>query len=353
MKQQINCQMKHDRYPFYKNSKWIYTCYIENQKINANAEIEMIGLHKQGLLNKNVFIVILENCKLSRIPQGLKSIFPNMEVLQIVKSNLPHIDRKDLKEYETLKQFYFCFNPIRFLLDDLLLDMKSLEFFTVRGSMLEFVEPNILNGLSKLKYANFNECGFMNLRFNSIQPEANDVSLEELKDELHSKYEDYVRKKMLDNKQQQMLNDFEFIFNLKRVMQNENFKDFKVVVGLEEFKVHKFVLAACSPVFAEMIENNTEAESLKLVDIPPEIFCVIYNYIYLKKFPNPRNCNLIHLLVACKRLKIKKLAEFAAKELENVINLENAIELLALGNKYGYEDLKRKSFVKVKEIFEK
>ncbi|KAG5670628.1 hypothetical protein PVAND_000876 [Polypedilum vanderplanki] len=135
-------------------------------------------------------------------------------------------------------------------------------------------------------------------------------------------------------------------------MQNEKLKDFKVFVDADKFNAHKFVLAARSPVFAEMIENNPDAESLNLVDVSPDIFHEIYNFMYTNEFPKTESVNFIHLLIASEKLKIKKLADFAANELTSKITNENAFELMSLGKKYNYEKLMKNSFEKIKKLFD-
>ena len=68
------------------------------------------------------------------------------------------------------------------------------------------------------------------------------------------------------------------IGDLRRFMQNENIKDFTIIIDEKEYLVHKFLLAARSPTLAETFSNNPGVDSLNLVDISVEIFEIILKF---------------------------------------------------------------------------
>ncbi|KAG5670670.1 hypothetical protein PVAND_000918 [Polypedilum vanderplanki] len=333
----------------WKLSYFTYTCCIQNKIIDENEKIERIyGVHLNKKTYQDVILVYFNDCKISKVPQGLTTIFPNMQGIVINNSNLTYIEREDLKEYNKLKMLYIENNKIQIFSENLLVDMKLLELFSMRGNKISYIEPDFLDGLDKLKYANFKDCGYINLVYDSIDPHMSDVSLQELKKLLSKKFQQSLWKRFSERQRAKT----ELFNHLKEAIDKNNLKDFKLIVDKEVFKIHKLVLAARSPVFAEMIENNPDAESLNLVDISPATFREIYNFMYTNEFRKSEEVNLVNLLIASEKLKIKRLANFAANALLYQITHENAFDLMVLGTKYGYEDLKKMSFEKIKEIFD-
>jgi Leucine-rich repeat (LRR) protein len=136
------------------------------------------------------------------------------------------------------------------------------------------------------------------------------------------------------------------------VMDNEELKDFTIKTEFEEFKAHKFVLAANSPTFADILKTNVYAECLNLVDVSTKVFRVILDFMYSNELPQSEGVNFIELFYACERLKIEKLKNYAVDKLSDQINSENALEILTLSNKFGYNDLRQKSFEEIKKFFD-
>jgi hypothetical protein len=143
--------------------------------------------------------------------------------------------------------------------------------------------------------------------------------------------------------------DDNFSKDLQNFLLDENFTDFSIKINEETFKVHKFVLAARSSVFAEMIKNNIEASSLELLDIPVEIFKIILDFIYFDKIPE--NFDSKNIFIASGRLNIKVLKELSGRKLIETLNAENALDFFTIANKYNHEELKKKSFEKIQSMF--
>ncbi|KAG5670668.1 hypothetical protein PVAND_000916 [Polypedilum vanderplanki] len=140
--------------------------------------------------------------------------------------------------------------------------------------------------------------------------------------------------------------------DFKTVMDDNDFKDFTIKTEYEEFKAHKFVLAARSPIFARVFKDNIHAECLNLLDISTKIFREILHFIYTDDFPQSTEIDYIELFKASERLKIEKLKMFSVKKLINKITSENAFEILILSNKYGYDELRQKAFEEIKKYFD-
>ena len=139
--------------------------------------------------------------------------------------------------------------------------------------------------------------------------------------------------------------------DLKKLTQNDDFKDFLITIGEQQFKVHKFLLIARSPTLAELLKNNPEVENLNLVDISVEIFEIILKFFYTDELPSDDGTNFMQLFAAACKLKIEKLKNFAASKISNQITSENAFEILALSNKFEHEELRKNAFAGVKRKY--
>ena len=84
-----------------------------------------------------------------------------------------------------------------------------------------------------------------------------------------------------------------------------------------------------------------------------EIFEIILKFIYTDELPGDNGINFLHLFAAAEKFKIKELRDFAASKLTNTIDEKNALGMFKISNKYGYEELKQKSFEKIKKKYSK
>jgi hypothetical protein len=141
--------------------------------------------------------------------------------------------------------------------------------------------------------------------------------------------------------------------DLQTLIQDDSTKDFQIQIDDREFPIHKFLLAARSPTLAEILRNNPEVENLNLVDISVDIFEVILKFLYTDELPGVDGTNFLQLFAAAGKLKIQELKKYAAMNLIDVINENNAIEAFKLSNKYAHEELKQKAFNEIKKMYPK
>lgn len=76
--------------------------------------------------------------------------------------------------------------------------------------------------------------------------------------------------------------------NFKSLLQDGSYSDVTMVAGSKEFKSHKLVLCARSPVFAKMFEHDMKENAMNRVDITdiePEILEELLVYIYTDESP--------------------------------------------------------------------
>lgn len=134
----------------------------------------------------------------------------------------------------------------------------------------------------------------------------------------------------------------------------QRLEEYKIILGAEEFKVHKSFLLAHSPKIASMVRENPQMETfeLKEEEISVESFKEILNFMYLGVAPSPQS-NLISLYAASCHLEINTLATIVAGMLKEKIDPDNAFEILIYCNEYGKEELKMKAFEEFSKNFPK
>jgi len=382
----LQCKYIENTWSNYQNK--FYCCEVQNQKILEDEEIEFIGNHVNGKTSIDVTAVFFYNCVLNKLPQNLSNVFPNLKTINISSSALKTISKSDLKDHKQLI-FFYCFNSaIEYLPGNLFEDSKCIEWIQFNDNKkLKIIEPNILDNLESLKHIEL--MGTLNLDIvYSIFPQTvTKFTLEEFKNELAENFfalnsqivKDFVLKfenpleklkeymkrvktaetkvKMLEIKAEITENIFNqklqkgLFGDIKCFIQNDNTKDFKIIIDAQEFPVHKFLLAARSPTLAELLENNPEVENLNLVDISVEIFEKILKFLYTDELPGDDGTNFVHLFGAAGRLQITELRNYAAQEISDNISTVNVMELLRIANLYNQDDLIQKAFQEIKNKY--
>ncbi|KAL7023514.1 hypothetical protein ACKWTF_012649 [Chironomus riparius] len=360
------------------DNKEVYVCEFVEQNIPDNLKIIPDGLHqysRRGNLKNNIDVtgVIFNKCNLTKVPQGLPRIFPNMKIFSIWNSSLKNVSRNDLAEYKNIEKIGFCSNEIEYLPGNLFEEFYNLEEVSFSGNKLTIIEPSILNGLTKLKVASFeNNPAFTKCFIDSPRNKSN-ATLQEVKDELFVRFyrdyknvEDLLKAGLKIEEENRVLKESIEILrteiedqkngakksiqsDIKRFLQtDESFKDFRIQIDDQKLSVHKILLAAQSPTFAEILKNNPDVENLNLVDIPVDIFEKILHFLYTDEFPH-KETNFFDLFAVAGKLKIEALKDFAAEKIISMINKENAMDILKLSNKYEHKKLKLEAFLKIKK----
>ena len=373
-----------------------YSCKFSDQFIPKNAIIKPIGryiiddLYEFDYRRKkaDVHAVIFTKCRLSKVPQGLTKIFPNMKILSIWNSTLKNVHKNDLVEYKNLERIGFCNNLIEFVRGDLFEGFENLNEVSIYGNAIKLIEPNILDGLDKLDYVSLGgeKYSISNFKANDIESldkVKNDLIIQYYKnhkdiknfrkiDNENKEYKIEIQKLIEENKnlQKQVCdknveisriksklnaeNDPKDIQSqVKQLFEDETFKDFSIQINDREFLVHKFLLAARSSTLAEIFKNNPEVENLNLVDISVEIFEIIMKFLYTDELPDGDGIDFLKLFVSAGKLKIQLLKEFAATKLIDHIDENNALDILKLSNKYENEELMHASYEVLRNAFPK
>lgn len=192
-------------------TKFFYVCIVKDQPIQSKKSLEFNGQHLPNKTNLNIEGIYFINCKLSKVPQGITKIFPNIHMLLIRNTNLSKISRTDLFEYRNFKIFLFTGNEIEFLCENLFTDCKNLTTISFCGNSLKIVLPTILDGLKNLKFVDFsgNPC-YMGC-YSKFPGKGHNTTLEEVKNELKQKFEIFGKNP-------------EFLLERNKVLENLIFK---------------------------------------------------------------------------------------------------------------------------------
>lgn len=389
----------------------VYGCMVKNQFISENFDVNFNGQHWFDKSHFDVHDVQFSDCTVSKVPQGLTRIFPNLKVLCINNSKLKKLSRNDLFEYRNLETFFFEQNDLEFLPGDLFQGFPNIEWISFFGNQLEIIEYNILDGLTKLKFV----CFTLNLNYDkcySVYPEyESNASLEQIKTELLDKF--FSRHKMLKDLQEsqkilvkekselkaandKIKTENDFLVGLQKKMYRDNLefrnkekklkdeieelknphsskiqhlsgiysdindlikddklKDFVLKVGDEQFRVHKFLLAARSPTLAEIFKKDPEIECFDCTYITADIFKLVLDFIYTDKFPKGDDVNFVLLFKAASRLKMAELQNYTATKVIGQVNAENVLEIFKLSDKYNHKWLRQQTFNQIKKMYPK
>lgn len=208
-------------------TKFFYVCIVKDQPILTNKTLGFNGQHQPNKTNLNIEGVYFINCKLTKVPQGITKMFPNLHMLLIRNTNLSKISRTDLFEYRNFKIFLFTGNEIEFLCENLFADCKNLTTISFCGNSLKVVLPTILDGLKNLKFVDFsgNPC-YMGC-YSKFPGKGQNTTLEEVKTELKEKFEIFGKNPEFLQERNKVLENLIFKANENVQKMSENGKVLK------------------------------------------------------------------------------------------------------------------------------
>jgi regulator of replication initiation timing len=330
----------------------------------------------------NVASIRFSNCNLAKFPDAeiFLDVAKELTYLELLECKLTKVTREDLRGLGNLKTLHMGRNEIGQLPKGLFDFTPNLEFVSFHTNNIKDIDADILEPLKNLKYFNLLNNTSINVKYD-INNEGN-VTMAELKEaikkcdptekfkvEMKMKIE-AVTKEMSElkkenaavNKENQSLkgrfdelemnydelkNDFK---RLKEMKEKQIICDFTVSINGKAFHVNKDILAANSPVLKRLIEENPDADQLKLDDLTEKTFEAILNFMYSKNPPNNAT-NPIELFAASARLQMKELMDMTAEILMEKVNPDNAPEIIILCKKYGNDQLRKKAFNELKKDY--
>jgi len=127
-----------------------------------------------------------------------------------------------------------------------------------------------------------------------------------------------------------------------KMLTNQVLTDVTLKVKDKEFKAHKVVLAAASPVFEAMfkeVTNEHQDNFVNIQDIDSDIFEVFLRFLYSGQVDQLDEMCL-DLLVTADKYDVQPLKELCARHMAKNISVDNAVDMLALADRYNVELIK-------------
>ncbi|XP_052034555.1 TD and POZ domain-containing protein 1-like [Apodemus sylvaticus] len=132
--------------------------------------------------------------------------------------------------------------------------------------------------------------------------------------------------------------------DLGKLWENSIFTDCSLFVGGHEFRAHKAILAARSPVFRAMFEHEMQERLKNLVeihDLDPQVFQEMMGFIYTWKAPNLKSYSMASgVLAAADRYGLEGLKAMCEDALCRILSVENAANILILADLHSTQWLK-------------
>ncbi|KAL6030092.1 hypothetical protein STEG23_037756 [Scotinomys teguina] len=130
--------------------------------------------------------------------------------------------------------------------------------------------------------------------------------------------------------------------DLGELWENSCFTDCCLVVAGQEFRAHKAILAARSPVFRATFEHDMEENRknhVEIRDLEPQVFKTMMDFIYTEKAPD-LDSMADGVLAAADKYGLERLKVMCEDALCRNLSVENAAHTLVLADLHSSGQLK-------------
>lgn len=129
---------------------------------------------------------------------------------------------------------------------------------------------------------------------------------------------------------------------LKGLLQSGQYSDVTLNVKGKEFRCHKNILAAHSPVFAAMLEHDTKEKATGVVNIDdydPETFADFLHFMYSGSSQYLNSENVIDLYIVADKYQVTELSKASTMYMIKNMSLETFCDVMALSLRYHDKEL--------------
>jgi speckle-type POZ protein len=129
---------------------------------------------------------------------------------------------------------------------------------------------------------------------------------------------------------------------MTKMLTNQFLTDVTLKVKDKEFKAHKLILAAASPVFEAMFKEGTKEHQdnyVNIEDIESDVFEVFLRYLYSGQVEHLDEM-VSDLLAAADKYDVQPLKERCIHHMVKNISVDNAVNMLILADRYNVEPIK-------------
>lgn len=127
------------------------------------------------------------------------------------------------------------------------------------------------------------------------------------------------------------------------IFTTEELCDVILYVKEKEFKAHRVILAARSPVFAAMFKHDTSEKRTGVVNIPdcdPDSFRWFLQFLYSGTFKTEISVHCsVHLYKIADKYSVQKLRTFCIEHMRRNLKLENFFDVIVFAEEYDNKKL--------------
>lgn len=129
------------------------------------------------------------------------------------------------------------------------------------------------------------------------------------------------------------------------------FSDFTIIADNKQFKAHKSILGIRNPVFAKIIEDQSDVTEMKIQDFSPRAVEALLQFIYTGEAQEDDN-SMENYLIA-EKFEIAKMKSVFVKFLIAQIDESNVFDIYMFAHSHSAATLKKKAFAGIASIFPK
>lgn len=369
-----------------KLEKISFACnQIENisEKVFDNlSNLKEINLSHNKLdnLHENLFkfttkleIIKINNNKIKNVHKNAFKNLSHIKFLILHTNELQNLPATLFQFNTKMKMVNFSNNQIENLSGDLFKNTPNLEEFSFMNNKIKFIEGNFLDNFTKLQTAIFLknyklDCffgrDFLKARVKykikatpSFQTDQyKNYSLDKLKRRIRKRCN--PRSPNVEISSSSLLNESESQ-NSSTYIQKD-YRNFIIKIGIQEFKIHHFILEIESETFANFLKENPKAKVWELENISVETFEKILKFIYTGNLFDEGEELTDHqiekIFEAAEKLKMERLNNRLTTLISTSIKLENNVDklykMLAFTIQLKNIKLREETFFKIQKIKE-
>lgn len=267
----------------------------------------------------------------------------------LTSCTLKEISRNDLNGLEGLNCLIITRCKLTTLPEDLFIDMKLLHYVDLSSNRIEFASSKVFEPFvgKDIKRIDLRKNKYLDDFLDDRDSNATVLSVKELME----KVDEYNWKRSENNRMKKNAEDL--YGKIGDLWKSCRYSDFTIVVGTKNFFVHKNILAAQSPVFEKIFDEEFEADEVKIQDFSEFSVERLLCFLYTGALPSESDDEekLVELIKIAAKFEATELKTFCEDKLAALFNDGNSFELFKLSIKIRSENLKRQAFEKIEEEF--
>lgn len=325
-----------------------YTCKVSALKVTKPGTVvkSFVGIHEEGKSNNDVSDLSITESSFENFPEGIAKIFPNLTNLNLWQCGLKRITTQDLIHFEHLELICLDRNNLKSLPNDLFVALPKVRWIYCCDNQIESLSAKLLEPIkNELIYVSFARNAKIDAVFDRGNEKKNSMAdfLAQIDQKCTQSCQQFLQSTELVQSRAKKIDE---------ILRSRKFSDFTIKLRDREFKVHKFLFAAQSSVFASMFSDDADegAQAFRNIKNTSEkSFEVFLEYFYTGALED--GANTMDMFELASEFDVQDLKLTCEK-----IILENPgeispIELFNLGHSYSAEALKKSAFAQIKSIF--